>query len=146
MEYSDRLLNKHVTTPTCLSIQVGHMRGDLIGFVGHSCTTVLSFILITSYSEIISTLNVHACVNEMNVVLSVYFRLSIFSRKCDELLAACANSETGVSYQPSCPPWERKVEWRFKSRVQQPLLQFPQRKWWSSSLNYYRVSYGSFIF
>lgn len=41
--------------------------------------------------------------------MRVYYHLRVSYSDCDEFIAACANSETGVSYQPGGPPWERKV-------------------------------------
>lgn len=51
----------------------------------------------------------------------------------------CYKWNQWVSDLPGAPPWERKVEWRSRSRVQQPLLPFLQRKLWSWFLNYCRV-------
>lgn len=81
------------------------------------------------------------CLRSFRDTLRVLITICVFFfyRNCDEFVPACANSEFAVPYQPGGPPWERKVEWRSRSRVQQPLLPFPQRKWWSWFLNYYRV-------
>lgn len=57
-----------------------------------------------------------------------------------EWLCAVCHSQPSP-YPALCPaaPWERRVEWRLRSRGQAPWLWSPPKRWWTSYRSSYRV-------